>query len=160
MQTLRLNRNFRGEIIMKKTLFIICTILLTLNFTASAQTNLTIKKKSSMKFPGMPEMPKLPPGMKNPMDEMQNRKSTVYIKGARMRTDMSVNQQDGKAPTILTNIYQTDKKQMISFSSKKKKYFVDSIIPPTSAAAKNSKKGGFVTVTGSVTDTGERAKLF
>jgi hypothetical protein len=144
---------------MKKTLFIICTILLTLSFTASAQTNLTIKKKSSMKFPGMPEMPKIP-GMKNPMDAMENRKSTVYIKGSRMRNDMIVDQQDGKAPTIFTTINQTDKKQMISYSSKEKKYYVTSIIPPTSANTKNSQKGGVVTVTGSVTDTGERAKLF
>ncbi len=145
---------------MKKTLLIICTILLTLNFTASAQTGLTIKKKSSMKFPGMPEMPKMPPGMKNPMDAMNNRKSTVYIKGSRMRTDMIVDQQDGKAPTIFTNINQTDKKQMISYSSKEKKYYVTSIIPPTSENTKNAKKGGVVTVTGSVTDTGERATLF
>ena len=145
---------------MKKTLFIICTILLALSFTASAQTNLTIKKKSSMKFPGMPEMPKLPPGMKNPLDAMNNRKSTVYIKGSRMRTDMLVDQQDGKAPTIFTNINQTDKKQMISYSSKEKKYYVTSIIPPTSETTKNAKKGGVVTVIGSVTDTGERATLF
>jgi hypothetical protein len=53
-----------------------------------------------MKFPEMPEMPKMPPGMKNPMDAMENRKSMFYIKGARMRTDMSVNQQDGKANLI------------------------------------------------------------
>jgi Domain of unknown function (DUF4412) len=145
---------------MKKTLFIICTILLMLSFTALAQTNLTIKKKSSMSFPGMPAMPKLPAGMKNPMDALENRKSTVYIKGSRMRTDMFVDQKDGKAPTIFTSIFQSDKKQMISYSNKKKKYYVDPIVPPTSASVKNSKKGGVVTVTGSVTDTGERAKLF
>lgn len=145
---------------MKKTLFIVCTILLTLNLTALAQTNLTIKKKSSMKFPGMPEMPKMPAGMKNPMDALENRKSTVYIKGSRMRTDMSFNQQDGKAPMIQSLIFQSDKKQMITFSNKKKKYYVDPIVPSTSASVKNSKKGGVVTVTGSVSDTGERAKLF
>jgi hypothetical protein len=145
---------------MKKTLFILCAVLLMLNLTASAQTNLTIKKKSSMKFPGMPEMPKMPPEMKNPMDAMENRKSTVYIKGSRMRTDMPFNQYDGKTPMTQTTIFQCDKQRMITFSNKKKKYYVDSTIAPTSATTKNSQKGDYVTVTGSVTDTGERAKLF
>ncbi len=133
------------------------TFCVSINF---AQTNLTIKKKSSMKMPGMPEMPAMPPGMKNPMDSMENRKSTVFIKGSRMRTDMSVKSSDGKGPMIFTNIVQCDKQRTISFSNKKKKYFLDPMAAPTSASVKNSRKGGYVTVTGSVTDTGERAKLF
>jgi hypothetical protein len=145
---------------MKKTLFIVCTFLLALNFTALAQTNLTIKKKSSMKIPGMPEMPKLPPGMKNPLDSMNNRKSTVYIKGSRMRTDISIDKHDGKAPLILTDIIQCDKQRVVKFDSKKKDYQVEPLAAPSSAKNKNSTKGGYVTVTGSVTDKGERATLF
>ena len=126
-----------------------------------AQTSLTIKKKSSMKLPGMPEMPKLPPGMKNlPDSAMNNRKSTVYVKGSRMRTDQFVNDYTGKKDLILTTIVQCDKKREIQFNSRKNKYYADSLAAPTSASVKNSTKGGYVTVTGSVTDTGERAKLF
>ena len=126
---------------------------------ASAQTQLTIRKKSSMKIPGM-EMPEMPAGVPNPMESMENRKSTVYIKGPRMRTDMSFKMHDGKAPMIQSTIVQCDKQRNISFSNKKKKYYADSLAAPTSTAVKNSKKGGYVTVTGSVIDTGERAKLF
>ncbi len=125
-----------------------------------AQTQLTIKKKSSMKIPGMPAMPEMPAGMKNPLDDMNNRTSTVYIKGSRMRSDMSVKDYSGKKDFIQTTIVQCDKKRTVTFSNKKQKYYVDSTTAPTSATTKNSKKGGYVTVTGSVTDTGERAKLF
>ncbi len=124
-----------------------------------AQTEITIKKKSSMKMEGLPEMPKMP-GMKNPLDEMNNRTSTVYIKGSRMRNDAVYKQPGMKESITQTIIFQTDKKQFISFSNKKKKYFVDSTVPPVSASVKNATKGGIVTVTGSVTDTGERMKLF
>lgn len=124
-----------------------------------AQTEITIKKKSSMKIPGLPEMPKMPAGMKNPLDDMNNRTSTVYIKGARMRSDMAVKDYSGKKDLILTTIVQCDKKRRVQFSSKKNKYYVEPLAAPTSASVKNSTKGGYVTVTGSVTDTGERAKL-
>ncbi len=124
-----------------------------------AQTELTIKKKSSMKIPGM-EMPAMPPGMKNPMESMENRKSTVYIKGARMRTDMDAKSPDGRGRMNYTTIVQCDKQRYVQFTSKKKKYYVESTTAPTSVSIKSSKKGGYVTVTGSVTDTGERAKLF
>lgn len=112
-----------------------------------------------MKIPGMPVMPQMPLGMPNPMESMENRKSTVYIKGSRMRTDLKVKAGD-KAPTILTNIVQCDKQRRIHFTSKKKKYYIESTSAPTLAGVKNSSKGGNVTVTGSVIDTGERAKLF
>ena len=139
---------------------VLSLIFLVLSVTANfAQTELTIKKKSSMKIPGMPAMPAMPPGMPNPMDSMNNRKSTVYIKGSRMRTDTKVKAGD-KAPMILTTIIQCDKQRHIQFTSKKKKYYVESTNAPTSVNVKSSTKGGFVTVTGSVTDTGERAKLF
>jgi hypothetical protein len=148
---------------MKKTLVFICTILLALNFTDLAQTSLTIKKKSSMKIPGMESMPQMPAGMSNPLDNLNNRKSTVYIKGSRMRTDMKYEQpkkSGGKESVTQTIITECEKQRQFQFSSKKKKYYVDSTVAPTSANTKNSKKRGYVTITGSVTDTGERAKLF
>lgn len=125
-----------------------------------AQTELTIKKKSSMKIPGMPAMPQMPAGMPNPMESMENRKSTVYIKGPRMRTEINAPSPDGKGPMIFTTIVQCDKQRRVVFTNKKKKYFLESTTALTSASVKNSSKGGFVTVSGSVTDTGERAKLF
>ena len=127
-----------------------------------AQTQLTIKKKSSMKIAGLPEMPKMPAGTANPMDSMNNRKSTVYIKGSRMRSDLAVKDYSTKKDLIMSTIVQCDKQRQIQFNSKKKKYFVDPIAAPASKTTKNSTKGGYVTVTvtGSVTDTGERAKLF
>lgn len=135
----------------------VLTLFVSANF---AQTEITIKKKSSMKIPGMPAMPTLPPGMSNPMESMENRKSTVYIKGARMRTDMNLKSPDGKGPMTFTTIVQCDKQRRVQFSNKKKKYYLESTSAPTSAEVKNSTKGGYVTVNGSVTDTGERAKLF
>ncbi|NJM53469.1 MAG: DUF4412 domain-containing protein [Blastocatellia bacterium] len=140
---------------------VISLIFLVLFVSANlAQTELTIKKKSSMKIPGMESLPPMPAGMSNPMDAMNNRKSTVYIKGARMRTDMSVKSGGGKGPMVLTTIVQCDQKRQIQFNSKKKKYYQESLNAPTSATVKNAKKGGYVTITESVTNTGERAKLF
>lgn len=131
--------------------------------TGFAQTELTIKKKSSIKIPGMESMPQMPAGMANPMDSLNNRKSTVYIKGARMRNDMKYDQQKkfgGKESVTQTIITQCDKQRVLQFNSKKKKYYQEPIAGQTSATVKNAKKGGYVTITGSVTDTGERAKLF
>ncbi|MEQ1606870.1 MAG: hypothetical protein ABL999_18560 [Pyrinomonadaceae bacterium] len=124
------------------------------------QTELTIKKKTSMKFPGMPDMSGMPGGMADPT---KGRTSTVYIKGGRMRTDSRYEQpkkMGGKESVTQTLIVQCDRKRSVSYNSKKKKYFVDPIAGHTSASTKNARKGGFVTVSGSVTDTGERAKLF
>jgi hypothetical protein len=145
---------------MKFKLFL-CLMVLIFGFSANfAQTELTIRKKSSMKIPGMPAMPQMPAGMPNPMDSLENRKSTVYIKGPRMRTDMNIKSTDGKAPMLLTTIIQCDKQRRFQFNNKKKKYYVESTSAPTSANVKNANKGGYITVTGSVNDTGERAKLF
>ena len=61
---------------------------------------------------------------------------------------------------IQTTIVQCDKQRRVQFNSKKNKYYVEPIAGPTSKNTKNSTKGGYVSVNGSVTDTGEKAKLF
>ena len=121
------------------------------------ESDIQIKKKTSFKIPGMPA---LPMGGGN---NLENRPSTVSIKGSRMRTDMQYKKQKmtgGKETVAQTFITQCDRQRNISFNSKKKKYFVEPIAGQTSENVKSARKGGFVTMTGSVTDTGERAKLF
>lgn len=128
-----------------------------------AQTELTIKKKTSMKIPGMEEMPKMPAGAKNPLEP---RTSTVYIKGARMRTDSQmqvpkISMFGGGMKTVtFTNIVQCDKQRTVTFNSDKKKYYQDSFGGASVQDVQKLKKGGYVTMSGSVTDTGNRAKLF
>lgn len=143
---------------MKFNLIILSLIVLVLCASADfAQTEITIKKKSSMKIPGMPQMPA---GMPNPMDSMNNRTSIIYIKGSRMRNDAVYKQPGSKESITQTMIVQCDKQRSIQFNDKKKKYFVEPVAGTTAKNTKNSTKGGYITVTGNVTDTGERAKLF
>lgn len=128
--------------------------------TGYGQTELTIKKKTSMKIPGMPDMSAMPGGMSDPM---KARTSTTYIKGARMRTDMRYEQMKrlgGRESVTQTTIIQCDKRRSVTYNSKKKKFYQEPISGETAAIAKNSKKGGYITITGSVVDTAERAKLF
>lgn len=131
-------------------------------FTASAalgQTQLTIKKKMTMKIPGMPSMANLPNGMANPL---KDRTSTVYVKGGRMRTDLNAELpgRSGMEKFVQSMIIQCDKRQMINFNTRKKKYHVEPLGGATAAGTAGSRKGGYVTISGGVTDTGERAKLF
>ncbi len=145
---------------MKHKLVLTLTFILLSVSTGLGQTQLTIKKTSSMTIPGMPMMPKMPPGMANPMDSMNNRKSTVYIKGSRMRIDMFIKDYSSKEDLVQTTIVQCDKQRSVQFNSKKNKYYVEPLSQPASESVKKSTKGGYVTVTASVIDTGERAKLF
>jgi len=143
---------------MKSKIAFACIGLLILSAFASAQNDLQIRKKTSMKIPGMPA---LPPGMSNPLAD---RKSTEYIKGGRMRTDMEYEQRGmtgSKKKVTETTITQCDKQKRISFNSKKKSYYSEPMSGATAADVKNAtRSGGRVIMTGVVTDTGERAKLF
>lgn len=127
----------------------------------SAQTELTIRKKMSIKVAGMPEMAALPDGFADPF---KGRSTVTYIKGSRMRTDTrreSRKMFGGKELITDSTIVQCDKRRSVTFNSKKKKYFQESLSPQNTAAnIKDTKKGGYITITGGVTDTGERAKLF
>ena len=90
-----------------------------------AQTELTIKKKTSFNFPGM-EM--LPAGTKKEMDETLSRNNTVYIKGSKMRTDMVANlrkRTGSREKVTYSNILRCDQQRIVSFNSKKKKYYQD-----------------------------------
>ncbi|NJM53361.1 MAG: hypothetical protein HC846_08180 [Blastocatellia bacterium] len=71
---------------MKYKLALSLLVLMLFGSANFAQTELTIKKKTSMKIPGMESM-QMPAGTKSPFEP---RTSTVYIKGARMRSDMQM----------------------------------------------------------------------
>ncbi len=146
---------------MKFNLVLALTALIICVSAGYSQTELTIKKKTSMKVPGMPDLSAMPGGMSDPM---KARTSTTYIKGARMRTDLRYEQMKrlgGKETVTQTTIVQCDKRRSVTYNSKKKKFFQESISPTeTAASTKNAKKGGYITITGSAIDTGERAKLF
>ncbi len=75
----------------KKTLFIICSLWLAFSFTASAQTDLRIKKKSWMNI--------MSAAMKDPrtgkkLDIGKLPESTMFIKGARILTEMRTEKDD------------------------------------------------------------------
>jgi hypothetical protein len=127
------------------------------SFTCFGQSDLTIKKKTSMKIPGMPAMPM---GMGNPFPD---RKSTDYIKGANRRTDSENEERTkmGKKQRVTyTSITQCAKQRRISYNTKKKSYYAESMAGASSSDVKNARSGGKIIMTGVVTDTGERAKLF
>lgn len=149
---------------MKQTLFLVVCIFFT-GLSIAAQTEIQIKKTMSMKIPGMPAMPA---GMANPL---QNRISKEYIKGSRIRTDSTFDMQTktGLKKVTHTTIQQCDKQRRINFNTKNKKYFVEPMSgqaqrsssgAAASGGSKGNKDGGVVTIVGTVTDTGERAKLF
>lgn len=166
----------------RRDLFLLSSIaLLNLFFgiNVSAQTGIKIVKKTQMKIPGMPTMDSNMGQTNNARKAINQlnslnapKRETVYIKNQRMRTDS-----DGVAVAggiftakmvdqVESNIVQCDKQRSIRFNSRKKKYFVTPFDAGSSTA--NSGKSaasiqsgkGFVNVTNTVTDTGERMKLF
>jgi len=95
----------------------------------------------------------------------RNFSSTIYVKGSRQRTESSGMMGSGG----ITDIEQCDLKRTIKISDAKKLYFVEpfqtdlgSSASTTAATAPTGKatKGGTITITNSVTDTGERKQLF
>lgn len=146
----------------KKTLFIICSLLLTFSFTASAQTDLRIKKKSRMSFPNMPAP------MKNPqtgemMDFGKMPDSVVLIKGARMLTEIRHEPKGGKK-TVITKLLQCDLGRELMYNNKSKKYtatyFSSSPKTPVKGKPIAKETGGTVTFSMTDTDTGERQEMF
>ena len=153
------------EIVMKRILLVICTILLALNFVSPAVADIKIKKKSRMNMPNMPA------AMKNPMtgetmDPGKLPDTTVLIKGARMLTETRAETGGGKM--ILSQIRQCDLGREVSFNNKSKTYRVTSFnatgetpqtsLKNTSVPVENA--GGVVTFSITYTDTGERAEMF
>lgn len=86
---------------------------------------------------------------------------TTYIKGARQRTD--------QAPGLVS-IYQCDQKRIVQLNDSTRTYLIvpltDDAAPaaqpatPAARADSASRKGGIVTFTVNITDTGERKQMF
>jgi len=130
-----------------------------------AQTDLQVKKKVTRTMPGMEQIPTgaLSPEMKKQLNDMKSSTATVYIKGSWMRTDstMKMPKKTGEMEThTFSTVVQCDKQRTTTFDTKNKKYHQYSISGQGSSGGKNAKTGGYITVSGTVTDTGERAKLF
>src|SRR4051812_6685673 len=85
--------------------------------------------------------------------------TTEYVKGQRTRTEMRM----GGAMSMVT-IQQCDNGRVVQINDATKKYFVissgsDAAKDPASSALAASAKGGVVTVTTTITDTGERKQV-
>ena len=89
---------------------------------------------------------------------------TVYIKGSRMRTETENPMGPGS-----TSIMQCDKKQIIEISNQCKTYYIMPLddgtnAPPPSPPSKSTggatRKGGIVTITTTIKDTGETKQMF
>lgn len=98
----------------------------------------------------------------------QNISSTVYVKGSRKRTESSGMMGMGGD---VADIEQCDLKRTVKVSDKKKLYFVEPFATEqaeTAPAARpvvtttngNVTKGGTITMTSVITDTGERKQMF
>jgi len=96
----------------------------------------------------------------HPMD------STVYIKGARQRTEMAVPMGRGSIVTI----YQCDKQRMLQVNEQAKTCMITPLgeegegeagaqAAPSRPPAARGQRGGVITVTTTATDTGERQKM-
>jgi hypothetical protein len=77
--------------------------------------------------------------------------STTYIKGARQRTE----------GLGYTTIYQCDLKRMIQINDKTKSYLITPLesAKPTNQQKQGARRGGVITYTTTVTDTGERKQI-
>ncbi len=120
--------------------------VMVLGFAAAAICGQTYKIKQSSSMSG------------------QNFSSTIYVKGSRQRTESG-----GRMGGSSTEIEQCDLKRTIKISDSKKLYFIEPFqtglassasTSAASAPAGKATKGGTITMTTSVTDTGERKQLF
>jgi hypothetical protein len=142
-----------------KTRSILNLVLMALAAQAAfGQSDLQITKRSSRTIPGVSQMPTgvLTPQMAQQFKEMTNNTATVYIKGPRMRNDiaMKVPTMTGKLePHTFSTLFQCDLQRTLTFSTRSKKYWV-------SGSSSGKSAGGAITISGKVTDTGEKAKLF
>ncbi len=147
---------------MMKALLSILTILLALNFTASAQTDIRIKKTSRMDIPNMPG------GMKNPqtgemMDFGKMPPTTVLVRGSRMLTETRPENQGTKI--IMSTLRQCDLGRELSYTNKSKKYTASYFSTGQKQFGKgrpidmSGGGGGTVTFTMAYTDTGERQQM-
>src|SRR5688500_5551612 len=143
---------------MKSKLVFGSIIILIVTASAFAQNELTIKKKMSMNNPCMPAMPM---GMANPLPD---RRSVDYVQECNKRTEMESDEctkMSKKQRVTYTTITQCARQRRINFNTKKKSYNSEPMAGGTSSTeVKNARTGGRIIMSGVVTDTGERAKLF
>jgi len=139
--------------------FIISALFVSANF---AQTDIQIKKKTSRTMSGMDKIPtgQMAPEAAAALKKINETQTTVYLRKSQMRTDVTGNMlkpMGGFESFTSSTVIQCDKQRVTTFDTKSKKYYQYSMNGQTPSDAKS---GGSVTITGSVTDTGERAKLF
>jgi hypothetical protein len=137
--------------------FIVLTFFVLANY---AQTDIQIKKKTSRQIPGMPTEG-LTPEMAAQLKKINETTTTVYIRNSQMRTDTTANLPKmtggGFDTHTFSSVIQCDKRRVVNFDTKSKKYYQYSMTEKSSATGKG---GGKITVSGNITDTGERAKVF
>ena len=143
----------------RKPAFVLISAVI-LSLSATAQSDLRIKKKVKLNMPGVDAaIASMPQKMKDSMRDSFNRTQTVYVKGTRVRTDNQhkiPNKTGGMSTRNYSMITQCDSQKVVQFNDQKKKYYVEDGV----VADSKSKKGGFVNVSMMVTDTGERMELF
>ena len=125
-----------------------------------AQNELQIKKKVSRTMPGMAQLPtdQMTPEMAKQLKEISETTTTVYIKGSWMRTDTvgkSPKMTGGMETRTVSTVLQCDRQRLTTFDTKSKKFYQYSM-----SGEKTAKTGGYITISGNITDTGERAKVF
>jgi hypothetical protein len=99
----------------------------------------------------------------------QTMESTVMIKGSRQRTETMMGGDAGKYMPRVATVMQCDLKRNLLINDTRKLYFFDPFadttdVSDTTAAVNRpsnpSEKGGVVTMTSIITDTGERKEMF
>jgi hypothetical protein len=126
------------------SLILFFAVIVVTSLTASAQ-NYKIKQRMTMSG--------------------QTMESTVYVKGSRQRTESGGFM--GMASDVAT-IQQCDLKRNVQVNDKKRLYFIDpfaaaddvDVAPARPVAGGKTVKGGTVTMTTSIVDTGERKQMF
>ncbi len=126
-------------------------VIITILAAAASAQQVTYKIKQTMEMEGMPQ----------PMS------TTTYVKGPRKRTEQGAMM--GMGGDVAT-IEQCDLKQNVQVNDKKKLYHIDAMDEGTNTAPSRGssggarsapvKKGGTVTYTSNITDTGERKQMF
>ncbi len=124
------------------SLFKLCAILLAVSFLPVA-ARADMKARNKMTTAGM------------------DMESTVYVKGSRQRTETSV----GMVPGMqMISVHECDLKRIVQINNNTCTYFIaptaDEGTTAATPAVNGRRRGGKVTVTSNITDTGERQQMF
>ncbi len=135
---------------MKRTLFVICAVVLPLGFTAQAQGDLKMVRTSRMNVSDKKAAMKDPRTGKK-MDIGKLPVSTVYLKGPRMLTEMRI-EKDGFR-YIYSRLRQCDQGRELNYGNTQRKYTATYFT--SNPDAKDKQGGGTVTYVTTYNDTGE-----